>query len=47
MICGDAKHQVVLIALHICSFLMSYDSGSTSIGDYRKTIVKLLFHTII
>ena len=36
--CSDTECLEVLIVLHICSFLMSNDSGNMSLGDI-ETIV--------
>ena len=38
IMCSDTECLEVLIVLHICSFLMSNDSGNMSLGDI-ETIV--------
>ena len=36
--CSDTERMEMLIVLHICSFLLSYDSSDMSFGDIETTV---------
>ena len=37
--CSDTEHLEMLIVLHICSFLMLYDSGDMSFDESEAVVL--------